>query len=376
MISRYTLNKIFALICPVVTIVSMAAAFVSCSKENHEELYGDEILFTTISAEVKAAEITSSNISNFGVYATLETNGEDFATSTNLQNFMNNIPVTKSAGVWSANPKYYWPVLPDRKLCFFAYAPHNGNNAGIKVPDNHDWQTNKDLEITYTPNANPYYQTDLCVARAVLDRENNFEQGETPEPVKLNFRHTLSWVSFAANYIGSIPSECFLRIDEVTVNNAVKENTLTYNSNQGSDDFFSWAPIADDNPKEASYTLSISGNTLGNIRIPAKTSENIYTDIVTANGYLFMLPQNVNSTSSTKKTTMGVTFSYVKDDNSNTIVAQFYASMVLPESSWEVAKKTKYSFTLDVTTASLVSISTSITDWTDAGNNHIDTEIK
>ena len=102
-----------------------------------------------------------------------------------------------------------------------------------------------------------------------------------------------------------------------------------------------------------------------------------------------MLPQKINpiGTDDAELTKVDITFSYVRNDLSNAVTAQFYTSMTLPEETaekqifLEPAKKYKFLFTLDVTNASLVNVSCVddgdwIVDWVDSENEHGDTLIK
>ena len=123
----------------------------SCSKTQPELALGDEISFN-MSAEVKANEITTANIYDMGVYATLDKEGNSFTSSQRLQNFMNNVLVSKETSGWNASPKHYWPIDQNMKLSFFAYAPYSGNSSEIQPPASKDWSAYKTLRITYKPN--------------------------------------------------------------------------------------------------------------------------------------------------------------------------------------------------------------------------------
>ncbi len=53
------------------------------------------------------------------------------------------------------------------------------------------------IEIQYRPHSDSTNQVDLCVAKAVLDRDNIEDRGKM---VPFLFNHTLSCVTFSANY--------------------------------------------------------------------------------------------------------------------------------------------------------------------------------
>lgn len=345
-------------------------------------------------AEVKASELKNDNITSFGVYAALATGHKDFqqgASSESLQDFMTNIPVTKNGSIWSATPSYYWPNLDDKSLSFFAYAPHNAGGSETALVPSHNWDNaSAPFSITYTPKSNPASQVDLCVASAVFDRDKtNLDQMGNIKPVEFSFAHTLSWVSFAANYTGTIPEGCYLRVDELSLYNVVGSNTISYVKKSTAPVAYEWewSNIAENSTKSGRYMLSIGSNTLSaqgapEQRLPQKPDSGTptYYEFVNANGYIYGIPQEINPEGATVKTMISITFSFVKDDASGALVAQFYSNITLPSSTesephiWEPARKVKYLFTIDVTTASLINISKVdagawIIDWESSGND-------
>lgn len=364
---RYTIIKGWCIFLPLMVLL-----FTSCGKWKGPE---EEIIFSVYPVvELKATELNGDNLSDFGVFSALEENGIPFSnTEADLSEYMTNVPVTKEGTLWCANPKYYWPVLPGKKLSFFAYAPHNGSHPEI-VPSA-DWVTSKGITIQYTPNSNPSKQIDLCVSKAVLDQDR--ESGSIP----FDFEHTLSWISFSANYRGDVPEGCYLRIDELTLSNVVDENTLVYSSSSD-DDFFWWETIGKDASKDGSYTLTLSSTMLGDIALKKwEESDPQYTNFVSASGNLYLIPQSINPDGASEKSIINIVFSYVREDQNRTVIAQFNARKELPASEWGVAKKVRYHFTVDVNNVSLVNIfkaesSEWIVDWVDSGNEYGNTEIK
>ena len=362
-------NRIYISLLATIICISVC---IGCNKNEPESITADEIVFSP-GAEVRATELTTLNLENIGVFATIEENGNEFnSNNAVLKNFMDNIKVAQSSEGWSATPKHYWPSNSETKLSFFAYAPYNEFNQEILVPGTNDWSNGKTLEINFSPKQNPYNQVDLCVAKAVLDQSPPaYGQGAAPL-IELNFKHTLSWISFEANYTGDIPDGCYLRIDEISLRNIIDENTLVYNSQE--EIFFSWKSL-ENTENKGNYTLSIYGGTLGDTPL-CHMSENKFTDIATATGYLFLLPQVINPPNNGTPSMIDVTFSYVKNDNKNTVIAQFYISKKMPHSEWFVNKRIKYQMTLDITSASLINITPAIVDWIESGNIHPDTEIQ
>lgn len=369
-------------------------ALVSCAEKDSpvEDSCPIEFSVADFSTEVRGSELTTDNMSSFGVFAALEDNSQhDFEgiEVSELELFMDDVSVTNVDGSWTANPPHYWPILNDKSLSFFAYAPHS---EGTGIVATAGWEQGNDapektVKITYTLDPNPAKHVDLCVAQAVLDRVPDMNDDGKPDPVSLAFEHTLASVTFSANYKGNLPEGCFLRIDELVLNNVVNSNTLTYNYIE--DGFFEWGSPPSD--KVGNYMLNIGSLTLSSNAqlnktvIPDSQSdplpEDVYTDFVTANGIIYALPQTINQQGAAVISSIDVTFSYVKNDANRTVIAQFYTSKDLPSSEWEAATKYKYNFTLDVTTASLIHISfvdqgAWIEDWKDSGNSHTDQTIK
>lgn len=359
----------------ILRLIGFSMMVLACGKVDEPSR---EIVFgSAFVADVRASELTTENMTSFGVFATLEEDGKSFTdVEATLDPFMDNVPVTKSGSVWSANPKHYWPLLANKKLSFFAYAPHNASSPEIDPVA--DWD-NKNVKIDYKVHSNPLSQVDLCVAKAVLDKDSHLDMDK---PVELEFSHTLTWVTFAANYVGDVPNGCFLRIEELELRNVLDENVLVHSHATG-EDFFSWSDFPDGAQKDGKYLLSLNNASLGNMEIVKKdpsAASPEYTDFVSTKGYLYLLPQQVNSPEDGVRTEMKVTFAFVKNDENRTVIAQFYTTKELPESEWNVASKVKYCFTIDVNNVSLINIAPIakkwIEDWVESGNTHTDQEIR
>lgn len=380
------------------------ASLVSCNKsvmpaEDQRKAIEFDVEYTV---DVKGVTLTESNMQSnmMGVVAAVSMADGDqpvefLSEDADLQELMDDVPVKYMDEVWRAakyenkkwvpNP-YYWPVNPLHQVSFFAYAPYDIDN-GISASG--DW-ANRRVEVECTPNANPLYQADLCVADPVLDRQGY-------DPVSFNFNHTLSWVTFAANYDGALPADSYLRIDELSFYNIHGTNTLVIHPEPVNDMtpdadgntpepvYFKWNQFGQNADKTARYDMSIGKTTLGEVKIESKVSGGKYDDFVTSAGVLYILPQAINPADQSERTKMDVIFSFVKKDaqNNNTIMAQFQTSQTLPDGliTFEPAKKYRLGFTLNVDTASMVDFQCVeegkwIIDWKNSGNNHPDTIIK
>ena len=330
---------------------------------------------TDYGVELTAGDITSINIPSFGVVAAVEYSGGGFLSAdASLADFMKDIPVRKDkSGSWKADPTHYWPLIPEHTVSFFAYAPLA---AGTSAVGNWD---DRSVTVTCVPDQNPSKHTDLCVAVPVLDRVGY-------DPVPLEFHHTLSRMSFSANFIGDLPMNngvpiCYLRIDELSLINIHGSNSMTVVPNPpAGEPAFSWDDFGQDAVKNARYDLSIGNLTLGEGAIPQQSGDN-FKEFVTAGGYVYMLPQTINPVGADVKTVMDVMFSYVKNDNQGTVMAQFQIREVLPDNI-VLMPATKYNlrFTIDITNASMADIhceSTGwINEWTDSYNPSTDHIIK
>ena len=352
--------------------------------------------------DLKGITLTEGNMQSnmMGVVAVVSmANGDEpvdfLSNDAVLQELMDDVPVRYMDEVWRAakyenkrwvpNP-YYWPVNPLHQVSFFAYAPYEINN-GISAKG--DWD-NRRVEVECTPKSNPLDQADLCIADPVLNRQGY-------DPVSFNFNHTLSWVSFAANYDGELPADSYLRIDELSFYNLYGTNTLVIhpepvndmtpdgNGNTPAPVYYKWNEFSQGADKTARYDMSIGKTTLGEVKIESKATDNKYDDFVTSAGVLYILPQTINPADQSVRTKMDVIFSFVKKDaqNNNTIMAQFQTSQTLPDGviSFAPAKKYRLGFTLNVNTATMVDFQceeegTWIVDWKNSGNNHTDTIIK
>lgn len=331
------------------------------------------------SAEVKANELTSGNMSGFGVFSALEPKDKDFLDDdAQLSVFMDNVLVKKTGSLWHADPMYYWPILQDKKLSFFAYAPYCDQEETLVAVA--DWDS-RTISLTYTLDGDPKNHIDLCVANEVLDRKRDADGDGEVDPVVFKFDHTLTWVSFAANYIGNIPADCTLQIDELIISNVLNSNTLV---GEFEGDALKWtwkSPVSA--VREGRYVMSRESGieTLGNVPLDHRNPENNnHKDFQTARGYLYTLPQIINPDGILVPATLALTFSYVRTDGE--IIAQFFTEKNFPSDvEWEPGKKVKYIFTIDVTTASLIQLAavsggTWVTDWQASGNVHDDEEIR
>lgn len=363
------------------------ALFVSCEKGgtsvDDPELSTVPIEFSLadFSAEVKGNALTSSTIADFGVFSLLEN-----TTLGETTPFMENVEVSKSTSgnstAWRSDPPYYWPLLPDKRLTFFAYAPYNGaENSSSIYYDGNDRQWK--MDVKHNVPENPVQQVDLSVARDLEPKTIN----NAGEPVDLSFSHTLSSVTFAANYRGTPPDNCVLRVTGISLSNIVTNGTLTVNSNQvGETPWFSWSP---DDTEKGKITMTTFNDALKKKdNVPERNDGNTnHMTLLATDINAFMIPQSVNSDIEgdvSGKSILSLTFSYFLLDSESAgglkEIAQFSTQMLLPESEWGIASKIKYVFTIDLDNVWLADLKV-LTDgnidvWEDSENSHQETIIK
>lgn len=346
-----------------------------------------EFSLADFSAEVKGNALTSSTISDFGAFSLINN-----TTSGKTTPFMENVEVRKSTSgnstTWGCNPPYYWPLLPDKELTFFAYAPYNGaaNSSSIYYDENdRQWK----MDVKHVVPENPVQQVDLSVARDLEPKTIN----NAGEPVDLSFSHTLSSVTFAANYRGSLPDNCVLRVTEISLSNLVMTGTLTVNSTQEEGvPWFSWS--LDETEKGKIKMTSFNDALKKKDNVPMRNNENNnHLNLLATDIDAYMIPQSINpglevvvsdATDISERSLLSLTFSYYRPDPENAgglkEIAQFSTQLLLPAGEWGIFSKIKYVFTIDLDKVWLADLTVikegNIDVWEGAVNYHPETDIK
>lgn len=258
------------------TFMCLAASFltVSCTETTDLISYDYEtngIQFTTSSdiPQSRGLPISSANdMPNMGVFAYYTGNGNTnnwgAKGATATPNFMNNIQITSTGGVWSYDNPVYWPQAIDANVSFFAYSPHatatNGitMNVTIGIPS-----------IDYTVPINCSDQPDLMVSALLQDR-NKTNNGSSS--VNFQMRHALTCIGFKASGNGE-------KIEKITVKGVKKSGRLSI----ATDGTPSW---------------NLAGAT--NENFEAIVDDGVYLGstaelVNTGGGYLMMVPQTLTS---------------------------------------------------------------------------------
>ena len=175
--------------------LAMAAMLVGtgCSTDEVVNDYSPEnaIQFGTYvgrDAESRATSLTTSNLTEFGVFAYYTAN-QAYATGAYIPNFMYDQLVSKSLGesTWNYAPEKYWPNNNNDKVSFFAYAPHQDHVAIVTSPGQA-----ADPKINFNVDPTTANQIDLLWAKEV-DRVKQ----PVDNKVTFTFAHALSRIGFS-----------------------------------------------------------------------------------------------------------------------------------------------------------------------------------
>lgn len=191
-------------------LVSMlaVAAMVACSTEQTivAPANNDAIGFDTfVDKTTRAEDITTANIADFGVYASVTNSQEASAL------ILTNEKVSKNDGAWSYVNTQYW--VPDNSYNFTAIAPFEGRHwtydtgnlaqNGVIAFDNATAEGEQDLVFAYAQRAN--------VVAGAQDK------------VGLTFSHLLSKVAFKFTSGYAQSSNIAFEVYGIKINNAVAE---------------------------------------------------------------------------------------------------------------------------------------------------------
>ncbi len=179
-------------------ILAVAAlGFAACANDettavNEKLAESNEISFrANVNGQMRAVDITTSNLSSFKAYAKLSSDG----TST----YFSEDEFTKSGSTFNSTAKHYWPA--SGSLDFYAYAP--------ATPTQYTHSTTETLSFVVTPDDNVAQQVDLVVANTngkskagqYLDSDPYNSSAASPnktygaDGIPLNFRHAESKVA-------------------------------------------------------------------------------------------------------------------------------------------------------------------------------------
>lgn len=198
----------------IIIAVLAVAAMVACSKEQTVVApKGDAIGFSTfVENSTRAADITTDNIANFGVYGTV-------AKGDNSALIFNNTEVSgsKDAG-YEYSPAQYW--IASATYDFLAFAPYSNAKWGYTPTEDQVAKTGK---LTFD---NEAAEADQDVVYAYANRTTGAElNAVNTGEVSLTFKHILSKVAFKFTN-NFTDGNTTLSIYNVKINNTAKTGTM------------------------------------------------------------------------------------------------------------------------------------------------------
>lgn len=253
--------------------VCLVASFwaVSCTEttdfnDNDYETNGIRFSAASDIVQSRGLPVLSSNeIPDMGVFAyyTGDGSANNWAAkgATAAPDYMDNIQITNSNGVWTYDTPVYWPHAADANVSFFAYSPYATSANGITMNVSTGIPT-----ITYTVPTNCSDQPDLMASALLndLNKTNN-------DPVNFQMRHALTCIGFKASGNGE-------RITKITAKGVKTSGTLTV----AEDGTPSWLLGAVDGNFEATVDDGVYLCALAQL-------------VNTGGGYLMMIPQTLGT---------------------------------------------------------------------------------
>lgn len=169
-----------------ITLVATVPLLTGCNETESIETDGAPLSFSTsVEAQTRAGDLTTSNLTSMGVFAFFTQGGGFDASPAPTPNFMYNQEVTKAVGngPWTYSPGKYWPVNSNDKVSFFAYAPHNAQGVTPSLATKTGYP-----ELTYIVPTTESSQTDLLAAAPIMNKNGG--------AVNFTLKHALTKVTF------------------------------------------------------------------------------------------------------------------------------------------------------------------------------------
>lgn len=210
-----------------------AAATFSCSKNEAFDNTSDNNAISfrpAVGKAVKAADVTLSTFTSFGVTAILST-GDYTGTGGNVYY---SDTYTKSSG-WGSSVSHYWPIAGNTKLSFFGY--YDGALSSIASTGGYP------VIADYTVANDAAAQKDLIVASAV----NQVKPTNGTDAIELTFKHALSKINISAKVADA---SYFAKIKSISFVNIYNKGTFTYD---GTGTVGAWALSSDNSTGAYTY---------------------------------------------------------------------------------------------------------------------------
>ena len=206
------------------------AALAACNKsEVVESAPSAEIAFDDVFVDnaTKAADLTASNLADFGVYGTVAKNNQSGP-------IFENQKVQKSGTSFIYSPAQYW--VPSAEYTFSAIAPYQ---AGDNATWTYDAQTAK---ITFH---NDIAQANQDLLFAYAERETEASITSKPAAVGFTFNHQLARARFTFTNDFGAESNIQLVVKNVTITNVHKTGILAVTVDANGVATTAWEGLAD-----------------------------------------------------------------------------------------------------------------------------------
>jgi hypothetical protein len=325
-----------------------AVAYTSCADTGEEEQTRTGAVTFTVEDVAgvvtrSASELTTGNITSFGVFAH-HTGNKNFAAVANgdegwRPNFMYGQSVTRAndTSPWTYSPVKYWPYAADEKVSFFALSPTPSASNGLTAPAA-DYAGGYP-EITFTPASDVVQQLDFCVASAV---DRTAAAGSVP----FTFTHALTKINFDAKYSGFIPEGTYLSLTQIVLRKVYSEGALVFTASPAG---FEWNI---DNNSAADYTLEqASGHLLGHALTESLQS------FSTQMGTLMLLPQTLPDEATIE------TYISLLSASGGYSITEFVVSVSVGGMVWPAAKEVNYGLNINIGVLTEVGFTVNIEDW-------------
>lgn len=306
----------------------LATFLIGCS-ESESSLYeeGDRVHFSCNGVDTRSAGFTGTgplSILSMGIYAA---HTESDWTVNSPLNFMKNQQVvrTDADSPWNYTPEVFWPG--NGSVSFFAYAPYN--TEGMTITGN-----NGTPQIEFDVASTSARQVDLLVAAPLKNHTKTSSQGYA----NISLKHTLTRISFAARINTSSNKLADIKISQITMKGIYHKGNCPMDGQQRN-----WTIESSSADATTTYTLN---STASGSATEAELSElsliKEYQNITTASGYLFLMPQQLDESSSLE-------VQYSIDGTSMDVPLTIKLANAL--TGWQAGESIRYQIAIDYTGA-------------------------
>ena len=256
------------------------------------------------------------------------------------------------ATYWTGQPARYWP-LTTSTINFLAVTEKGGNVDNTTVKFDETTPASKAV-VTLAGNATTD-QNDLMYAAGT----GTHTQGNKYDAVSMVFKHALAWINFQIKtstpaYDADAKEGCTIKVNSITLNEAVFNGTLTLGNSQ------CWTDVAN-NTGEVTATWAPGAKV--NLAVP-RADGTTTADGVTLNDKYQLFGNGLLVVPDGYAGSFTINYTLTQSDNTANTYDYTYN---LPAGTWEMAKKYFYNINI---TLSEIEVDPIITDW-DASHDKV-----